>query len=224
MRCQKTVLSLAVLFAASLAASTGRADTPPAKQLGEADVLKLVELQIDDQAVIDRLKAGGGVAFKVDDAVIDGLKKAGASERVLDALKGIDHVIAHAQHESGTIVEITEIKRTSDGFLQVSFRYRNPTEKAIKVYGWLATTGNVRAIYCIDPKDKEHYGLAKDASHSPVGYSAGAENAEMIAPANGFSPTYWLKMTIPSSGVNKVTFYFPNAVPMEDVPLPPVKK
>lgn len=60
---------------------------PLLKKLTEADVLKLVELQIEDAVIIARLEKAG-VDFKVDDAVLKRLKDAGASQEVLAALQG----------------------------------------------------------------------------------------------------------------------------------------
>jgi WD40 repeat protein len=67
-----------------LALLTARADGP--RPLSEADLLKLVELQISDRAIIARMDRGG-VDFKVDDAVLERLRKAGASDAVLNALR-----------------------------------------------------------------------------------------------------------------------------------------
>jgi WD40 repeat protein len=61
-----------------------RADGP--KPLSEADLLKLIELQIREKAIIARVEKAG-VDFKMDDAVIERLKKAGASEAVLAAVR-----------------------------------------------------------------------------------------------------------------------------------------
>jgi hypothetical protein len=61
-----------------------RADSP--KPLSEADLVKLIELQIDDQAVVARLEKGG-VSFKVDSAAVTRLEKAGASAAVVAALQ-----------------------------------------------------------------------------------------------------------------------------------------
>src|SRR5262245_31373136 len=54
--------------------------------LTEAEVLKLVELQLEDEAIIGRLDRFW-VAFKVDDTLLARLKEAGASNRVLDRLR-----------------------------------------------------------------------------------------------------------------------------------------
>jgi WD40 repeat protein len=79
------MLLAAVAFALPLVALlVARADDPT--PLSEADLLKLVELQISNQAVVARVEKAG-VAFKVDDVVVERLKKAGASDEVLATLR-----------------------------------------------------------------------------------------------------------------------------------------
>src|SRR4026209_1867275 len=57
------------------------------RKLKEADVLKLIELQIRDDAIIERISQTG-LAFKVDEAVLERFHTAGASDSVLTALRG----------------------------------------------------------------------------------------------------------------------------------------
>jgi WD40 repeat protein len=57
------------------------------KPLREADVLKLVELQKEESDILARLEKSG-VDFLVDEASLARLRKAGASEAVLAALRG----------------------------------------------------------------------------------------------------------------------------------------
>jgi len=54
--------------------------------LGEGDLIKLLDLQVDDAAILKRIQKGG-IDFTVDEATLDRLKKAGASEGVLDAVR-----------------------------------------------------------------------------------------------------------------------------------------
>jgi hypothetical protein len=60
--------------------------TKATKPLSEPNLTKLVELQVDDAVIVAKLKAQG-VDFTADSAVVDRLKKAGASGEVLDALR-----------------------------------------------------------------------------------------------------------------------------------------
>ena len=68
---------------AALAPARGQGITP----LSEVDITKLVELQIDDDVIAAKLKKVG-VGFVVDESAIARLKKAGATEGVLAAVRG----------------------------------------------------------------------------------------------------------------------------------------
>lgn len=57
-----------------------------ARPLSEADLIKLIELQPDEQVVLERVKKHG-IDFTVDDAALERLKKAGAPAGVLVALQ-----------------------------------------------------------------------------------------------------------------------------------------
>lgn len=73
------VVFAAVVFWAGTASAQG-------KPLAEADVVKLLELGIDEQAIVARIEKSG-VAFAADAEVLDRLKTAGASDAVLEAVK-----------------------------------------------------------------------------------------------------------------------------------------
>ena len=141
-----------------------------------------------------------------------------------------DKPIASGKHDSGASLELTEIKRTSDGFLQVSFRFNNPTDKPIKAYhGQFAVFGDTditrdvfAEVYYVEPNRKLKHLVVSDDGGKLVSTVVLAR--DRLAPANGAGPTYWVKMSSPTEGVDKVTFYFPNVEPIEDVPLPPAKK
>jgi hypothetical protein len=72
------VLSVAVLW--------GQPPKEP-RPLTEAEVLKLIELQIDDGAIVARIQRGGGADFEVTDAIVKKLRGAGASDQVIAALR-----------------------------------------------------------------------------------------------------------------------------------------
>jgi hypothetical protein len=81
----KQVLALVMATAALAAPASLRAATRP-RPLSEADVLKLIELHRQTGNILARLNKAG-VDFKVDDEVIERLRKAGASEKVLAAIR-----------------------------------------------------------------------------------------------------------------------------------------
>ena len=73
-------LSLAGILVTSRAATA--ADPP----LAEEAIVSLIELQIDDEAIVARVKKAG-LAFAPDDAALKRLADAGASEQVIQALR-----------------------------------------------------------------------------------------------------------------------------------------
>jgi WD40 repeat protein len=88
MFCGKRVVGPLAALAALLALGLARAEDPSpakAKPLTEAEVLRLIELQKEEAAILARLE-NAGVDFKVDAALLERLKKAGASDAVLAAL------------------------------------------------------------------------------------------------------------------------------------------
>lgn len=56
------------------------------KKLAEKDIANLIELGIDDAAIVSRIEKGG-LAFEADEAAVARLKEAGASEDVLNAVQ-----------------------------------------------------------------------------------------------------------------------------------------
>ncbi len=71
-----------VLVAAVSAPARGQGNTP----LSEANLTKLIELQIDDDVIAAKLKKAG-LGFVADEAAIGRLKKSGATDEVLKAVR-----------------------------------------------------------------------------------------------------------------------------------------
>jgi hypothetical protein len=83
-----SVKAPAILFAMVLALPAvlwAQPKTP--KKLTEAEILKLVELQIDDDAIIHRIRRSDGAGFELTDEIEKRLRTAGASDGVLAALR-----------------------------------------------------------------------------------------------------------------------------------------
>jgi hypothetical protein len=95
------------------------------KGLKEPDIAKLIELQIDDATIFKRLSASG-VAFTTDQAALDRLKDAGASEAVLDAVRKAGAAVA--SNAAAPAVAITYQKAASTGY-----RPRDDLEATAKV-------------------------------------------------------------------------------------------
>lgn len=78
----------AILFAMALVLPAALwAQPKEPRKLTEADVVKLVELQIDDDAIINRIHRSDGPAFELTKEIEARLRLAGASDEVLAALR-----------------------------------------------------------------------------------------------------------------------------------------
>jgi hypothetical protein len=139
-------------------------------------------------------------------------------------------VIATGKHETdGVTLEITGLERTDDGFLKVSFRFRNDTDKPVQLYNGgpaaASTTGLklMTTLNYVDPNTKEIYGIVCDNDGKGFPVSSKVWSKGVTAPANGVTPTYWAKLAGPDDGVLKVTFYFRDVEPIENVELPAKK-
>jgi hypothetical protein len=139
-------------------------------------------------------------------------------------------VIASGKHEmDGVTLEITDLQRTDDGFLKVSFRFRNSNDKPVLLYGGgIAPVGTdawrlMMSLNYVDPDTKVIYGIVRDNNGKGAPVSSNVWSKGVTAPANGVTPTYWTKLAGPDDGVQKATFYFKGVEPIENVPLPAKK-
>jgi Mg-chelatase subunit ChlD len=91
------ILCLILISTATPAKAQGQ------KPLTEADLTKLIELQIDNQVIVGKLEKEG-VKFEATPEVIDRLKKAGASTEVLAA---VEKAATQKPSSAGTKVPVT---------------------------------------------------------------------------------------------------------------------
>jgi hypothetical protein len=225
---------LAVGFLLALPAVGAAGDKKP-QQLSEADLVKLIELQVEDHCIVRRLDLAGGPGFKVDSAVVERLRKAGASEAVLAALKGEksppppEGVLATEKHKSGLLVDVTRIKRTSDGFLSINWRYRNPTDKDVLLFdytpigvngtnhGW----GMLKSLYFVDPKTAKKHFIVHDTNNELL--ANGFATLTTTVKAHG-EEAFWAKFPPPADGSKFITLYLQDTPPFEDLQVPPPSK
>lgn len=81
------LMFVCLILLASAGLSAHGEEQAKSKPLTEAQVLKLIELQIEDLAIINRIRQGGGALTWVDPDALKRLKEAGASDAVLSALR-----------------------------------------------------------------------------------------------------------------------------------------
>jgi hypothetical protein len=224
---------LAVGFLLALPAAGAAGDKKP-RPLSEADLLKLIELQVEDPCIVRRLDLAGGPGFKVDPAVLERLRKAGASEAVLDALTGKksaaapEGVLATEKHKSGLMVDVTRMQRTSDGYLMIRWRYRNPTDKDIQLFGsgnigvneFNLGTGMLNSLYFVDPQTKKKHLVVRDTKDEVLATTFTSLTTTVKARGE---EAFWAKFSPPADGTKVITLYLQNTDPFEDLPVPPKK-
>jgi hypothetical protein len=111
----------------------------------------------------------------------------------------------------GPVVEVTRVRRTSDGFLEVRWRYVNPTDKPIIL--WYAGGGKilVDGLFIVDRETHAFAHVARDDKGQP--YSAQADQTE-LKPGGTFG--FWAKFSVPR-GAKHVTLYGLGTYPVEDL-------
>lgn len=117
--------------------------------------------------------------------------------------------------QKGLVIDVTDVKRTSDGYLKVSYQVRNPTEENVTYT--INGTYFVPESYYIEEGGKYKYFIVKDDKGTPV--------ASQVPGTISLGPDekveYWIKFAKPKGSAKHITLYFRQAEPIEDVPLPP---
>jgi hypothetical protein len=202
-------------------------DTKPKEPLTEAALIKLSKTNIEDEIVAAVVKTRG-VAFKTDAATIKRLQQAGVADVVLAVLKpGGDETkpsddankpLGTGNFQKGLVIDVTDVKRTSDDFLKVSFRIRNPTKDRI--------THTISGVYFVPEMyyievggDGKKYSVVRDGAGN---YDASRVPGTITVEPRG-SIDYWAKFGQPGKDVKKISLYFRQAEPIEDIPVPPSK-
>jgi hypothetical protein len=199
------------------------ADDKPKEPLGAADVIKLVKSDIEDDVIIAQIKKRG-IDFKADSAALKRLKAAGVSETVLAALKaagddsppaGGDKPLGTAKFQKGLVIDVTDVQRTSDGYLKVSFQVRNPTDESVT--HTISGVSFIPEAYYVDVGPKTKHQIVRDDRGNYV--AAPVPGTITLGP--GEKAEYWAKFGAPGKGVKKITLYFRQAEPIEDIRVPP---
>jgi hypothetical protein len=238
-------LALAALL---LAAGLGFAQSGTAKKpLSEAALLKLVKSDLEEEVIVTLIKKRG-IAFKADDEALARLKENGAAASVLAAVRAAGgkekpdaevpdaedtpQVLAKAEHESGLMVEVTEVKPDADRpLLTIKWRYRNPTKRTIQLikeqspFVVPARTSDrwtfIHEIYFLagDPKDDE-----KQFRHPVVNDTGGkswckpfGKGAVRIGPDRTWD--FWAKFELPERTTKKISLQLEDVPIMESIPV-----
>jgi len=123
--------------------------------------------------------------------------------------------------QTGTRIDITELKRTSGGTLNLKFVLVNNTGKELGLSNhWLGDSSiskgsyrDVSGIHLIDPVNKKKYFAVTDAEKNCVCSSNIGDVKE------GSQVNFWAKFPAPPADVQKVTIEIPHFQPIDDVPI-----
>jgi hypothetical protein len=123
--------------------------------------------------------------------------------------------------KAGTHIDITELKRTSGGTVNLKIVLSNAGPEKLSVYGdWLGDNKvskdsyrDISGIHLLDPINKKKYFVVTDADRNCVC----SKNIEDVAV--GGKASLWAKFPAPPPEVTKVTIEIPHFQPIDDVPI-----
>jgi hypothetical protein len=197
----------------------------------------LSNTDIEDEIVVAVVKTRG-IAFKANTATIKRLRKAGVADAVLALLNPVDdeakpaddtkpveqpkqarepgEPLGTGNYQKGLVIDVMDVQRTSDGYLKVGFRVRNPTRDRVSH----SNTFFVPEMYYIEVGgDGRKYQVVRDSNGNYI--AAHIPGTITLEPRQ--STSYWAKFGQPTNGVKKISLYFRQADPIEDVPIAPKK-
>jgi hypothetical protein len=226
MKIAHRALAVALILGTGWAARAGD-DEKRKEPLTEAALIKLAKSDIEDEVIVTVVEKRG-IAFKADAAVVKRLKKAGVSAAVLAALKSADDepkpsedadkTLGTGKFEKGLVIDVTDVKRTSDNFLKVGFRIRNPTKESVT--HTISGAYFVPEMYYVEAGGKLKYNVVRDSRGTYI--AAPIPGTVTLEP--GGTVDYWAKFGQPGKGIKTISLYFRRAEPIEDIPVPPVSK
>ena len=133
--------------------------------------------------------------------------------------------LAGGEHSSKAVVEVVEVRRGNDALLQISWRYRNPTDKEIQVFNDIKENGS-RGSYAAavtnltytftDGKDVYRAKVVRDRRGQLL---STLRSEALVVPAGDTSPLFWAKFLQPPKNVTQITIEFLDTAPL-DVTIP----
>ena len=125
----------AILLAYFVSAGAVRAKN--AAPLSEADILKLIDLEIGDDVIVARI-AKVGVSFTADDAAIERMKKGKASDAVLAAVKKAASARSAAKEKATTYDDVMQLLKLGIAEDKILARLKKSPTKFILGAGQVA--------------------------------------------------------------------------------------
>jgi hypothetical protein len=152
--------------------------------------------------------------FKDSDPIEDIPVPTSSKGGVAESKPAAGKALGTGKLQNGLVIDVLELKRTSDGFLRVSFQIRNPSTDTIKhaINGF--TFPN--SMYYVEEGGKFKFTVIKDDKGE---FIWGRVNKD-VKLGSGETLESWAKFGQPHKGIKHITFYFKDAEPIEDVPVP----
>jgi hypothetical protein len=131
-------------------------------------------------------------------------------------------VIASTESDqSGVRIDITELKRSSGGTVNLKFVITNNADKYFQMSGYRLADQEVNSdyravsgIHLVDPVNKKKYFVVRDADKNCLCSQDVADIKE-----SGGRATLWAKFPAPPPEVQKVTIQIPHFQPIDDAPI-----
>lgn len=129
--------------------------------------------------------------------------------------------IASADGElAGVRVEVTELKRSSGGTLNLKFAMINDSDESVSFgYSFVDKAhdntdfGGIGGVHLIDPVGKKKYFVARDSENKCL-----CSQKVSDVPKRGRT-NLWAKFPAPPDDVERISIVVPHFSPMDDVPL-----
>jgi len=129
-------------------------------------------------------------------------------------------VIASTESDQGGVrIDITELKRTSGGTVNLKFVITNSGDKYFQTSGYRLADQEVNSdyravsgIHLVDPVNKKKYFVVRDADKNCLCSQDVADIKE-----SGGRATLWAKFPAPPPEVQKITIQIPHFQPIDDV-------
>jgi hypothetical protein len=110
-------------------------------------------------------------------------------------------------------VEVTELKRTSGGTVNLKFVMINDSNKDISFWQNFGGGNTISGVTLVDEKNKKKYFVVQDSERNCL-CSSGLDRVKPKSRIN-----LWAKFPAPPEDVEKISVSIPHFQPMDDVPI-----
>jgi hypothetical protein len=110
-------------------------------------------------------------------------------------------------------VEVTELKRTSGGTVNLKFVMINDSNKDISFWQGFGDGNTISGVTLVDEKNKKKYFVVQDSENKCL-CSSGLDRVKPMSRIN-----LWAKFPAPPEDVEKISVSIPHFEPMDDVPI-----